>query len=180
MKFLRIMGACFLVAGVAVLVAVPMLWVMSVIWIAVGVFLIVLAQKFASAEANRLRLLATGKAGNATILEVTDTGVTINNNPRVRLRVRIEVAGELPFEATHAMTVSRLHVPSVGEVYDVRFDPKDPNNFAFAQRSAAGTGGSEHVDTISRLERLAALRASGALTAEEFQQQKRKLLGEAH
>jgi hypothetical protein len=33
-------------------------------------------------------------------------------------------------------------------------------------------------DPIARLERLAALKASGVLTEEEFQQQKRRILGE--
>jgi Short C-terminal domain len=34
-------------------------------------------------------------------------------------------------------------------------------------------------DPIARLERLAALKAAGALTEEEFQQQKRRILGES-
>jgi len=34
-------------------------------------------------------------------------------------------------------------------------------------------------DSLGTLERLAALRASGALTEEEFQEQKRKILGPA-
>ena len=141
MKFLRIMGSCFLVAGAAVCITAPVLRVMGGIWVAVGALLLVIAQKAASSEANRQRLLATGKPGQATVLEVHDTGITVNNNPRVRLKVRIEVAGEAPIEATHAMMVSRVGVPRVGDVYDVRFDPKDPNNFTFVPSSSSGYHG---------------------------------------
>ena len=50
-----------------------------------------------------------------------------------------------------------------------------------AQQPASGfrsdqAGGGED-DTLSQLERLSALRASGALTEEEFEQQKRRILG---
>lgn len=43
--------------------------------------------------------------------------------------------------------------------------------------SRGGPGGAAGADTISQLERLAALRASGALTEEEFEEQKNRLLG---
>jgi hypothetical protein len=189
MKFLRIMGLGFLIAGGAVLFMSPLLRAMGGAWVAVGVILLFISQMAANAEAKRQRLLATGRPGRATVLEVSDTGVTINNNPRVRVKVRIEAQGASPVEATTAMLVSRLNVPRPGEVYEVRFDPQNPNDFVFASsgspsrpgageapstRSAPATGES---DTISQLERLAALRDQGALTPEEFDAEKRKLLG---
>jgi hypothetical protein len=178
MKFLRVMGLCFLVAGSAVCFVTPILRLMGGIWIGVGVLLIVIAQKAAAAAAHRQRLLQTGKVGEATILHVADTGVTINNNPRVRLKVRIQVPGEAPIEATNAMMVSRVGVPRVGEVYDVRFDPKNPNDFAFASASSRSSAPSGGDDVIGQLERLTALRDKGALSPDEFEAQKRKVLGE--
>ncbi len=160
----------------------PVVRLMGGIWIGVGLVMLVIGQR---AAAHRARLLRTGKAGEATILEVSDTGVTINNNPRVRLKVRIQVPGEAPFEATNALTVSRVGVPRAGEVYDVLFDPQNPNDFMFAagnhhvsSGSSSSTSASGGGDTISQLERLAALRDKGALRPEEFEAQKRKLLGE--
>ena len=139
-------------------------------------------------EAHRQALLQTGKAGEATVLEVHDTGVTINNNPRVRLKVRIDVPHEPPVEGTHAMLVSRVGVPRIDEVYEVRFDPKNPNDFTFAPSSSASSpsrstwsppasGPTTGSDTLSQLERLEALRERGALTEAEFTEQKRKILG---
>jgi uncharacterized protein (DUF58 family) len=179
------MGACFLLAGAAILILVPMLWVMAVVWVFVGLLLVVIAQLAAAGAARRKRLLETGEPGRATILQVSDTGVTINNSPRVRVRVRIDTAGGQSFEATTAMTVSRVSIPRVGDVYEVRFDPNKHDDFVFAspssaaprQRAIPAFPSSPQTDTIGQLERLARLRDQGALTAQEFETQKRKLLG---
>jgi hypothetical protein len=181
MTLLRIMGACFVVAGAAVLLFMePILRIMGGAWLGVGVVLLVVGQFVASAAAHKQRLLHTGKPGQATILEVADTGVTVNNNPRVRVRVRIQVAGEPAVEATHAVTVSRVAVPRAGEIYDVRFDPQNPNDFVFSSSSSSSSSSPPAAaadDTLDRLERLTALRDDGALSPEEFEAQKRKLLG---
>jgi len=184
MTFLRVMGACFLIAGVAFFVMLPVVRIMGGAWIGVGILLIAIGQKAAANAAHRQRLLETGKPGHATILGVTDTGITVNNSPRVRIRARLEAEGQAPVEVTKAMLVSRVAIPSAGEVYEVRFDPKDPNDFAFAVGAARAHGPSptnataQVGDTISQLERLTALRDQGALTPAEFEAQKRKLLGE--
>ena len=47
---------------------------------------------------------------------------------------------------------------------------------AFAGSNAAGVGPAQGQDSISKLERLVKLRDEGALTAEEFEQQKRQVL----
>jgi hypothetical protein len=49
---------------------------------------------------------------------------------------------------------------------------------AMAGMAAAGQSAAGTADPIAQLERLAALRASGALSEEEFAEQKRKVLGE--
>ena len=183
MNFLRIMGSCFLLAGTAIFFLAPVLRVMGACWMGVGLLLLVISQVAARAAAHRAQLLATGKAGKATILEVSDTGVTVNNNPRVRVKVRIDVPGEAPIEATNAMMVSRVAVPDVGDVYEVRFDPQNPNDFAFAPPSSSGAHASRSTapastgDTmLGQLERLSALRDKGALTQAEFEAEKKKLL----
>lgn len=78
------------------------------------------------------RLVATGVEAIGTVLQVDDTNVTINNNPRVKLRFRIEPLNGMPaFEANKTVTVSRLDIPRVGDRYPVWFDPADPQQWAF-------------------------------------------------
>jgi hypothetical protein len=183
MKFLMIMGACFLVAGAFFTFSssTPKLRAMGIGWLCTGALLVGVAGLAARSAAHRERLLATGKAGTATVLSVKDTGVTVNNSPRVRVKVRIEAAGAAPVEATNAMFVSRVSVPRAGEVYNVRFDAQNPNDFVFAPGGKVGartSAASNAEDTLlTQLERLTALRDKGALTPEEFETQKRKLLG---
>ena len=181
------MGAFFVVLGSAACIFEPLLRLVGIGSIGVGFVVIVIGYK---AAAHRARLLQTGTLGTATILDFTDTGVRYNNNPSMRLKVRIQVPGEAPFEATNMLTVSRFAVPREGEGYYVLFDPQNPNDFIFAprDRTPLPTSGSHQLsssstsagegDTIGQLERLAVLRDKGALSPEEFEAQKRKLLGE--
>lgn len=53
-----------------------------------------------------------------------------------------------------------------------------PGGFPAAAATAAGSAAVGAGETVSQLERLAVLRASGALTEDEFAEQKRKVLGE--
>jgi hypothetical protein len=185
MTFLRLLGAGFLLAGAAVCVFSPELMSMGIAWVVTGSVLLGTAQVVASSAAKHEGLLQTGKAGRATILSATDTGVTLNNNPRVRFRVRIEVPGDPPIEATCALVVSRVAVPRVGEVLPVRFDPQRPDDFVFAPASPPPSSASTSPpprthgdDLLGPLERLADLRDRGALSPEEFAAAKRKVLGE--
>ncbi len=75
---------------------------------------------------GRTRLLAAGSRGTATVLDVQDTGATINDNPVLRLRLLVTPVDESPpFEATLTGTVSRIDVPRRGERRAVIFDPAD-------------------------------------------------------
>src|SRR3954447_9731647 len=78
-------------------------------------------------------LVATGSRGVGTISDVEDTGMTINNNPRVRVRFRIDpLDGSAAFEAEKTQTVSRVQIPQIGQRYPVFFDASDPSSFAYA------------------------------------------------
>jgi hypothetical protein len=147
------------------------------------------------------KLVAQGKRGVGTVMSVQDTGVTINNNPRVQLRMRIEPQDGSPaFEAEKAITVSRVSVPRTGDRFPVFYDPAEPSNFGlgvgleagaapdvralFAQAAAARADASAPPatppaaggDWVDELARLNQLRLSGALSDEEFAAAKSKLL----
>lgn len=87
----------------------------------------------AGRKAKRMAaLIEGGKEGIGTVLGVQDTNVTINNNPRVKLRFRIEPTdGTEPFEAEKTVTVSRVEIPRPGDRYPVWFDPSNPGLWAF-------------------------------------------------
>jgi hypothetical protein len=146
-------------------------------------------------------LFQTGAKGVGTVLQVRDTGMTVNENPRVAMVFRVEpLDGQAAFDAQKTTTVSRVEIPRQGDRYPIWYDPGDPASswayatvaddsgratmrqlFGEAAETFVGMGGcpaaAPQADTVGQLEKLASLHAQGALTDEEFAAQKAKLLG---
>jgi len=144
------------------------------------------------------QLVASGKRCPGEVLSVEDTNVTINDNPRVRITVRAEPPGEAPFTIVKTATVSRVAIPRAGDRCTVFYDPADRlnrNGITFdpvpaslgggpvSRRAARSTVASvqseeDDDDPIAKIEKLGQLRDRGLITPEEFEAQKRRLLGE--
>jgi hypothetical protein len=78
-------------------------------------------------------LVANGARGVGTITDIQDTGMTVNDNPRVRLRFRVDpLDGSAGFDAEKTQTVSRVQIPQIGQRYPIFYDPADPSSFAYA------------------------------------------------
>jgi hypothetical protein len=82
------------------------------------------------AEARRIR--AVGVAAPATVVQIWDTGVTVNDDPVVGFLLDVKPEGQAPFQAKTKALVSRLAVPRVqpGAQLKVMFDPKDTTRVA--------------------------------------------------
>jgi membrane protein implicated in regulation of membrane protease activity len=152
----------------------------------------------ASKQAMAMELMRSGTRGIGTIVEVSDTGVSINNNPSVRIRMRIEpLDGSAAVERSKTALVSRVAIPRAGERYPAFFDPADPDKWMYATdmddsapaevkalfaRARAGAGGAPPAATESddnaviELTRLSELWKSGALSDAEFADAKARLL----
>lgn len=79
-------------------------------------------------------LMQTGVKGVGTIVGVRDTGMTINDNPRVVVSFRIEPLDGTPaFAAEKKVTVSRVAIPQSGQRFPVWFDAEDHSSFIYAQ-----------------------------------------------
>jgi len=84
-------------------------------------------------EARNNRLRRRGHAAEATILEVSETGITVQGNyPLAKLRLRVEPAGEEPYEVTTKCLVNRFEIPAYqpGRRISVMVDPKDRRRVA--------------------------------------------------
>ncbi len=77
-------------------------------------------------------LMTAGGRGVGTLVNVRDTGMTINDNPRVKMTLRVEpLDGTGAFDAEKTATVSRVRVPQVGSRYPVFYDQADHSDFIF-------------------------------------------------
>lgn len=79
---------------------------------------------------NAGRLMKYGNPGKAIIKEVRDTGVTINNNPQVRLLLEVKNNYGQKYETTVRTLVSRINpfIFQPGMEVPVKIDPKNEQN----------------------------------------------------
>lgn len=90
---------------------------------------------------RKRRLEEAGVEAPAQVLGVQDTGVTVNNNPRVKITLSVTPPdGTAAFQVVTKQTVSRVAIPRAGDGFMVRYDPEDHDNFAIVGAAeAAGT-----------------------------------------
>jgi len=143
-------------------------------------------------------LVATGARGVGTIAQVRDTGVTINDNPRVEITMRIEPEDGSPsFDAQKTVTVSRVSIPRAGDRFPVWYDRNDPTQWAYgtdmdpsqapadvqalfqrAQQTAAAPAAPPAGGNVAgELATLNELRRKGVLSDAEFEAAKARVLG---
>jgi hypothetical protein len=152
-----------------------------------------------------MNLFQNGSRAIGTIMQVQDTGMTINDNPRIKILFRIEpLDGSAPFEAQKTKTVSRVEIPRSGDRYPVWYDPQDHESFAYATiandegraqiRQLVGTAAETITgiadpmaaaapapaapDPIEQIRKLDELRDAGIITDAEFDQKKAELLSQ--
>src|SRR4051812_9367465 len=84
-------------------------------------------------KAKAENLMASGSRAVGVVLDVRDTGMTVNDNPRVKMTFRVEpLDGSAAFEARKTSTVSRVSIPRTGDRYPVWYDATDPETWMYA------------------------------------------------
>ena len=142
-------------------------------------------------------LFQTGAKAAGTVIHVADTGMTVNNDPRIKMTFRVEpLDGTQAFELTKTKVVSRVEIPRQGDRYPVWYDREDTDKWAYATiaddsgratmrqlfgevaETFTGMGGATPAapSTADQQAQLAELHARGVLTDDEFAAQKTKLL----
>ena len=117
---------------------------------------------------NTARLQKTGLPGTAKILEVRDTGVTINNNPQVKLMLEVKNSYGQKYNAQCRVLVSRIN-PNMfmpGMEVAVLIDPKNEQNVVIDYRA-----GNKQATTAATASQIAQPNVA-ALEAELMQLQK--------
>jgi hypothetical protein len=99
-------------------------------WLPIGIisftFVILWFTIFGPMVRNR-RILKTGEPGTAKVLRMFETGVTVNDNPMVRLEVEVTPARGSSYITMTKVLVSRLNpmVYGPGTLVAVKIDPRD-------------------------------------------------------
>ncbi|MDQ5808123.1 MAG: SHOCT domain-containing protein [Actinomycetota bacterium] len=122
--------ALFLVGGIIFWVTIPDIF-LGQIWVIVALGLLVLYLVIGRAARRKQELLEQGVRGIATILSAEQTGVYINEQPQVRLHLRIDAPGMETYEVTRNEVVPLIALGRIGQgQLSVSVDPNDPENVA--------------------------------------------------
>jgi hypothetical protein len=142
------------------------------------------------AQADQV-LFASGTKAVAVVEEVRTTGVVLNGNHQITLRLRVQPEGEPGFPHERKVFVPVYALPRMGDVIDVAYDPADHSRVGLAADWDSDTGGGQvllfrHPEAgemtapgngvVDELERLERLRQSGSLTFSEFEALKAKII----
>jgi hypothetical protein len=177
--------------------------IIALVFVPIGVIPIPFMLRSGGKQQQALELMTRGKRCPGRVLSVEDTNITINDNPRVKITVQAEPPGETPFTIEKTATVSRVAIPRAGDRCTVFYDPADregKNGITFdnvagvtvppaASTTATASSGPDYTlpyarpgeeddDPVEKIERLGELRDKGLISQAEFDDQKRRLLGE--
>jgi hypothetical protein len=108
------------------IICVSMLFGLAITAVAIAVPIYFMRKNQQRAEA----LMKVGTQGEATILSLQDTGMRINDNPRVSMQLEIQMPYGAPYQITKTVTVPliRLSQIQVGSKVPVMVDMTDPTN----------------------------------------------------
>jgi hypothetical protein len=176
---LLVMGLAFVIGafGFILFVPAPTGVIVGGIWLVVFGGMAFFSLRALRGRADDDRIRRQGTAATATLLSAAPTGLTINNVPQWKLRMRIEGAGA-PYEAT--LKLLTYTPPNNGASFGVRVDPvkrehivlsDDDDSSAAALASAYGTGAGAGATASSAAPRvqaavLEALRQAGLAAGE--------------
>jgi hypothetical protein len=112
---------------------------------------IMMKRQAAAKQVMAAELMQSGVKGVGTIVGVTDTGITINNNPRITIRMRIDpLDGSAAVERLKTVTVSRVQIPQAGSRYPAWFDRNDPDKWMYGTDMDASAASAEVKDMFAR------------------------------
>jgi hypothetical protein len=128
----------FLIGGIVFWITIPDILI-GQIWVGVSVLLLLVFGGLARAGARAARIRREGIPGTATLLGMEQTGVYINEQPQVRLRLRVEAPGVEPYEVEKREVVPMIALSSLGAgPLPVAIDRADKENIEIDWSLAAG------------------------------------------
>ena len=178
---LIVMGIGFMAGagGFVLFVPQPTGTIVGVIWLVMGAGFVFFSVMALRGRRDDERIRREGTPATATVLSAGLTGLTVNNVPQWKLRLRIDGAGASYETALKLLTYTP---PDNGASMGVRIDPVKRDHVVLSDDAPAVPTASAAdtlapADTVRLLADLDKLRADGSLTETEFAAVKAKLLG---
>lgn len=121
--------------------------------------------------------IKNGVSAPATVLSVSDTGVSVNDNPQVKLLLEVKPRDRAAFQVETKMMVSRLNVSLVqpGISAEVIFDPVNPARLRVTNLDLKPVALN---DAESRLRELDRLYEERLITSEEYRKKRDEIISQ--
>lgn len=75
-------------------------------------------------------LAMSGVAATAEVVSIADTGASINDNPVVKLSLKVTPSMGMPaFDTVGETMVSKIAIPRKGDKINIKYNPADPKQF---------------------------------------------------
>lgn len=122
-----LLGGIFATAGLSIAISI-----IFTIIVLVVVFMVI--RRVTGGIKQNNQLLVTGEPAQATVIQLWDTGVMMNNSPQVGLMLEVRPTGRPAYQVETKQFVSHLRLSQVqpGSIVNVRLDPANPNRVALA------------------------------------------------
>ena len=129
-------------------------------------------------EATADRIGVPEHPATITIRSMRETGTYINERPRIEFELTVEPEGMPAYELTKKATVPHTALGSlrVGDGFRAKVAPGKPKSIEIDWDSPIRGDGADGAEPSERLERLESLRHQGAITAEEHDRQRRRII----
>jgi hypothetical protein len=105
--------AFFLIGGIAFTIALPSIGI-GQIWIVVAAVIGVIYLVINRRTSQKLALRQKGLPGTAQVLEMSQTGVYINENPQVKMKLQVQATGIAPYQCEIKATVPLIAIGMLG------------------------------------------------------------------
>ena len=173
------------------------MWALGGFWGLVFICLGVFVVRTKLQDRAEQALFHRGKSATAVVEGVETTGLRVNDDSQIVLRLRVRSPDGDEFPHKRRVFVPNHCQPRVGDVLAVAYDPNDRTRVALATDWSSGTGGAHRLmlqrrgvadgagggaegganeQVVQQLERLDRLRQSGSLTFSEFETLKARIL----
>jgi hypothetical protein len=164
---LIVMGIGFTAGAFAFIVFVPAPTgaIVGGIWLVMGGGMVFFSLRALRGRADDERIRRSGSAATATVLSATTTGLTINNVPQWKLRLRIDGLGASYETALKLMTYTP---PDNGTSFGVRIDPARREHVVLSDDVASGAPAASGSSAAPQVQAavLEALRQAGLAAGE--------------
>jgi len=125
-----VLAAGFFALGYTVPQAAGAMYLTGGILGTVGVVLLLIGWRVAAGAADADRVTRMGLSGTAHVTGLTQTGMFLNDNPQVKMDLRVEVSGKSPYNASRKEFIPLIMLSQIapGSILPVKVDPSNPND----------------------------------------------------